>query len=727
MLTMECNSKIWVSLSVLFLFGIVTTPSFANTTDETRVLQAVQVNKAPILDGVLDDVVWENVPRTEPFKQKDPIEGEDSSEITYAKVIYTEEILFVGIMCLDSSPEKIVATELRRDGDLKKDDSIWILIDSFHDHRNAFLFATNAQGTQYDALVIDEGKETNKNWDEAWDVVAHRNENGWSVEFAIPSKILRLRASSEGIGLEFQRLIRRKNEFVYWNTWERDFRFEEVSQAGHLVGLQSTTMVNPWRLKGYVVGGFGEKGTAGWDNRSDVGIEDLKWRVTPALTVDMTLRTDFGEVDVDAQQSNFSTPRRQLFFPEKREFFQEGAGFFDFSARMEEGIRSSTFQAFFSRRIGLAQDGKRVPILGGGKLTGKIKSLALGVLNVQTRADEDFVSTNYSVVRLRQDLFERSSIGGIITNQSDGATYNRTAGIDGRFLLFDNLTLEGFLMRSAEPHVRENQDAYHIKGYWQSDLWMIGAGHLTVEPDFNPAMGFVGRHDVRKTIGDVSYKPRPNISWIRQMELRGFYEYLTNPENKVEQKVGHYIVRFMFERGDAIRIALHSRYNRLFTPLQLAPGVEIAPGDYDGGQNLSFSYFMDPGSQVSGYVRYGFQNDYFGAEWRNYWRIAPQWKPTASWIFDLDYNIETIRFSDQKISSHVVNLGANYAFNTRVLTSTILQYNNLQEIKGINFRLNYIYRPGDDLIFVYRDMRNGLRPEFNDRAFLVKYTRSFDF
>jgi hypothetical protein len=235
----------------------------------------------------------------------------------------------------------------------------------------------------------------------------------------------------------------------------------------------------------------------------------------------------------------------------------------------------------------------------------------------------------------------------------------------------------------------------------------------------------VGRSDVRKTIGDVTYMPRPDVSWIRQMEFRAFYEYFTTPENKVQQKTGHYILRFMLERGDGFRLALHKRYNRLFEPLRLAPEVEIVPGDYLGGNNWSFTYTFDPASQLSGMVRYGFQNDYFGA-WRNYWRIAPQWKPTPSWIVDLSYDIEQIQ-SPNDFTSHVVNVGVNYTLSTRLITSTIVQYNNLQDIKGINFRVNYIYRPGDDLFFVYRDIRNGLQPEFSDQVFLVKFTRSFDF
>jgi hypothetical protein len=690
-----------------------------------RELQAVRVEKPPVLDGVLDEAIWESALPTEQFKQKEPTEGQDASESTYTKVVYTQDSLFFGIVCLDSSPAEVVATELRRDGNLSKDDSVWILIDSFHDHRNAFLFATNSLGTQYDALVIDEGKETNKDWDEVWNVVSHQNEEGWSAEFEIPFKVLRLTERGSEIGLEFQRVIRRKNEFVYWNSWERDFRFETVSRAGHLTGLEDIELAHRGRLKGYLVGGAGERGQEGWENRSDAGIDDFKWRLTPTVTADLTLNTDFGEVEVDAQQANFTSPRDQLFFPEKREFFQEGSGFFDFSARMNEGQFATTFRAFYSRRIGLSEDNQQVPLLGGGKLTGRDGPLSIGALNMQTLEEGEIGANNYSVVRVRHDLFSRSSIGGIFTNRSGDGGFNRTAGMDTRLLLLNNLTFEGFFMGSATPGIEEDHNAYHAKAYWRTDLWDVGAGHLTLQPNFNAEMGFVGRSGNRKSIGDIAYKPRPNISWLRQIEMRAFYEYFTTPENVVEQKVGHYPVRFVFESGDDFRIAAHTRFDRLSRPLRLAPGIEIPPGDYNG-VSWSFTYTVDPSRSLAGMVRYAYQGDYFGGT-RAYWLIRPQWKPTPSLIVDLDYDFEDIELPQGQFYSHIINLGINYSLNTRLITSTVLQYNNTEEVKGVHFRLNYIYRPGDDLFVVYRDIRNQLNPEFSDRAVLVKFTHSFNF
>jgi len=691
----------------------------------TRELVAVRVQEPPVLDGVLDEAVWGSAPRSEPFKQKEPTEGQDASESTYVRVLYTENSLFFGIVCLDSSPTEVVATELRRDGDLRKDDSIWILIDSFHDHRNAFLFATNSLGTQYDALIINEGEETNVGWDEAWTVASHQNDGGWSVELEIPFDILRLSDPDQGTGLEFQRVIRRKNEFVFWNSWDRDFRFEEVSRAGHLVGLEDIEVAHRGRLKGYLLGGAGERGQEGWENRSDAGIDDFKWRVTPTLTADLTLNTDFGEVEVDAQQANFTSPRDQLFFPEKREFFLEGTGFFDFSARINENRFTTTFQNFFSRRIGLSEDNQRIPILGGAKLTGKVGAFSIGALNMQTQKEGNIGGDNYSVLRVRQDLFSRSSVGGIFTNRSGNGNFNRTAGVDTRLLLLNKLALEGFFIRSATPGVEGEEDAYHAKAYWRTDLWDLGAGHLTLEPNFNAEMGFAGRFNNRKSIADITFKPRPDISWLRQIELRAFYEYFTTADNVVAQKVGHYPVVFEFENGDSFRVARHTRFDRLTRPLQLAPGVEIPPGDYHG-VSWSFTYTVDPSRPLAGSVRYAYQGDYFGGT-RAYWLIGPQWKPTPSLIVDLDYDFEDIRLPQKQFYSHIVNLGINYSLSTRLITSTVLQYNNLEKIKGVNFRLNYIYRPGDDLFIVFRDIRNQLNPEFSDRAILVKFTRSFDF
>ncbi|MDA2935493.1 carbohydrate binding family 9 domain-containing protein [Acidobacteria bacterium AH-259-D05] len=687
-------------------------------------MRATHSKNPPTLDGILSEEIWGRTSPTEAFTQKEPHVGEKASESTVVRVIYTDRSLFLGIACSDSSAKDIVATERRRDGDLLKDDSIWILIDSFHDHRNAFLFATNPLGTKYDALIIDEGSELNVQWDDVWKVVPHRDEQGWAVEVEIPLKTLRLKSSATELGLEFRRVIRRKNEFVFWNSWDRDFRFEQVSQAGHLTGLEDLELGKRGRLKPYVLGGSGKRGTSGWDNRSEVGIEDLKWRITPSLTLDLTYNTDFAEVELDAQRTNLRDPTSRLFFPEKREFFLEGAGFLDFAARINENP-GDTFRAFFSRRIGLTSDGRRVPVLGGLKLTGRIGGFSMGALNMQTQEEDEIGSNNFTVLRLRYDLFPRSTVGTIVTNRSGNGSFNRTVGLDTRLVFFNNFTFEGSLMRSATPGVNEEPNAYHAKGYWRTDLWDIGAGHLTLESNFNSEMGFAQRSPIRKSVFDIAFKPRPNISWIRQIFIRPFVEYFTTPENVLVRKIAHYNLEILLQSGDRLRFAPHPRFERLFRPVQLAPEVFIPPGEYTGTSYV-MEYILDPSRRLAGRFRFAPQREFFGGSKKNF-VLRPQWKPIPSLILDLQWEIDRIHLPQARFTSHVINTTFNYSPSTTLITSTTFQYNNTAKIRGFNFRLNYIYRPGDDLFFVYRDIRNNLNPEFSDRAILIKFTRSFDF
>lgn len=707
---------------LLAAFGPQVFPAPAKSGELT--LKATRTETAPVLDGILDEEIWSKAGESRDFKQKDPKEGDEATEATLIRALYTGKSLFLGIVCSDAESERIVASELRRDGDLTKDDSIWILIDSNHDHRNGFLFASNPLGTQYDALITDEGRDVNVNWDGVWKSVAHRDDRGWTVEIEIPFKTLRIRDTTGRAGLEFRRIIRRKNEFDFWNTWDRNFQFEQVSQAGHLVGLKDLDTGSRWRLKPYVLGGIGQKGARDWENRSAAGIEDLKWRVTPTLTADATYNTDFAEAEIDAQQSTLSNPRNQLFFPEKREFFLEGAGFFDFSAQLDEN-QKSIFLAFFSRRIGLSPDGQRVPVMGGGKLTGKAGALSIGALSMRTDDEGPIPAATSSVVRARYDLFSRSRIGAIVTDRSAGGLSNRVGGVDGRFIFWNNLGIEGFFLRSATPGIKTEQDAFHGQAYWRTDLWRMGVGHLTLEPNFNPELGFAERLNTRKSIFEFGYRPRPKIRGVRQLEIRPYIEYYTNNRNVVDQKIGHYNFEVLLQNGGKFRYAPHVRFERILSPLRIFPGVTIPVGDYRSTSHV-IEYGLDPSRPVSGTLRVSFYTNYFGGD-RTSYLLNPQWRPSSSMILDLNWDLTRVGLPQKNFINHIANAGLNYSISTRLLTSTVVQYNNSAQVKALNFRLRYIYRTGDDLFVVFKYVRNGLNPEFSDKAFLVKFTRSFEF
>jgi hypothetical protein len=344
---------------------------------------------------------------------------------------------------------------------------------------------------------------------------------------------------------------------------------------------------------------------------------------------------------------------------------------------------------------------------------------------MQTEKTDNVQENNFSVARARFDLFSRSQIGAIFTNRFGNGSSNRSGGFDTRFVLWDNFSLEGFLMRSATPGLTRDQNAYQAQVYWRTDLWRVGAGHMTLEPNFNPEMGFADRLNTRKSVLDIGWRPRPGISWLRQIEIRPFLEYFTNEDNIVDQKIGHYNFELMLQSGVRLRYAPHTRFERLFRPLRIAPGIFARPGDHKSVSHV-MEYILNPARQLAGSFRLSIHSNYFGGDRTNFF-FKPQWKPLPSLILDLEYDLNRIHLSQKRFNSHLVNFGINYSHSTRILTSAVFQYNNLAQVKGVNLRLRYIYRPGDDIFFVYKHIRNNLNPEFSDRALLVKFTHSFDF
>ena len=417
-----------------------------------RSITAVRTETPVVLDGIPDEPAWQEAPLSLGFVQKDPHEGEPSTERTEFRVVYTATTLYIGIICYDSGADEIRATERRRDNNLENDDTVSIVLDTFHDHRNAFLFRTNPLGAQYDALITDEGNDLNENWDETWDVAAQMNPVGWTAEFAIPFKSLRLSENEEQTwGIDLERVIRRKNEQTYWNGFHRGFNLENLSQAGHLGGLENIETGLRLRIKPFTVGGFQHSANPNdstFQNTSDFGMEVMKYRITPSLTADVTWNTDFAETEVDEQQVDLE--RFPLFFPEKREFFQEGAGIFDFGVANQEARRE--LRLFHSRRIGLSPRRQEVPILAGGRITGKLQGFTAGMLNIQTEAlpSENTPVSNYSVLRVKRDVLSRSTVGGFLLNRemAGSSDYNRIYGMDGKFVFRRYLTFDGFLAKS---------------------------------------------------------------------------------------------------------------------------------------------------------------------------------------------------------------------------------------------------------------------------------------
>ncbi len=686
-----------------------------------------------VLDGNLDEEAWSHALEVGDFKQKDPDEGMPATEETKVRVLFDGENLYFGVRCLDSQAGSIVATELRRDDSFGNDDSFAIILDTFHDHRNAFLFRINPRGTQHDALITEEGRDVNVSWDEKWEVETSIDEEGWSAEIRIPFKSIRFSSSSGEemtFGVDFERIIRRKNELTYWNNFSRDFDFHEVSQAGHLLGLPETRNNLKVRIKPYISGQVNTQGAA---NRNtvflgDVGLEDLKLPITSGLTLDATLNTDFAQTEVDDQIINFD--RVPIFFPEKREFFLEGAGIFEFG--IFRGERRPQVKLYHSRRIGLSDDGEEIPMLGGIKLTGRVgKKFTVGFLNAQT---DDFgvrPGDNFTVLRLKRDILSRSTLGVFFTNrQAEGGDFNRVIGIDQNLIFFDHFTLNGMLGRSFTDGIDDNQITGAFQTGWKDDLVDTGFGYVFLDENFQSDLGFIERPGTRKLESRFAISPRPNSDTIRQFNLSyRLEEFRSVVDNELETRLHHFGFTTFFQDGSSIRFSPHRPTENLTDPLLLPGGLIVPPGRYTWWYS-SFAYMLNPARMVSGSFSYRYEKDYYGEGGRRHqWQINPVFKLSSRFSTDIAYSINRIAlFGGELNTFHQVNSGLNFAFSRKWLTSTTLQYNSDRDVIGINFRLNYIYRPGDDLFIVYNDSRNRTdSPAEMDRSFVIKLTHSFDF
>lgn len=685
--------------------------------------------RAPIrVDGILDDDVWAQTQVIADFVQQEPRVNEPATERTEVRVAFDDGAMYFGIACLDAEPSRIIARELRRDNPLKDDDRFEIVLDTFHDHRNAFHFAINPLGTQYDALVTDEGQDINLEWDERWWAVAAIADRGWTAEIKIPFTTLRSRKGVDAFGVNFKRFIRRKNESAQWTGWDRDFTFLQVSQAGHLTGVDTIEAGMRLRLKPYVLGGFRDEtpgGPARVNRLNDAGIEDMKVSVTPGLTAELTAHTDFAQADVDDAVVNLT--RFPVFFPEKREFFLERAGIFEFGlGGRRGGVAERNLQMFFSRRIGLTEDRRPVPIVAGGKLVGRTAGVDLGVLNVQTGRFDGRPGSNYTVVRAKRNVLARSNVGLFASNRhSAGGDDNRVVGADANFTLFKNTDIQGFVGKSSTPGRTGNAMVGRAKYNWLSDLYEVFVEHLYVGPEFQHDVGFVRRRGIQRTDSVVVWEPRPRRYNIRNFVFRGEVVYLTDIRRTPLSREQIFQATARFQNDDAARVNTVNTFDRLDRAFEIAPGIVIRPGDYHFRE--TFGELESSGKRpVAGKVRYGRGDFYTGH--RQYVHLSPTWRPSPFLSVETSYEFNDVSLREGAFTTHVLNARMNVNLSNRWLTTTLAQYDSASRRDVVFFRLNYIYRPGDDVFIVYNQSheRAALRSQ-PDRSLMIKLTYSLDF
>jgi hypothetical protein len=721
-------------------------------THGAKTIQAYRTEEPILVDGMLDETAWEAAPVSTGLIQKEPFEGQPASERTDIRVVYTATTLYIGVYCADSDPAGILASERRRDGDLSGDDTVSVVLDTFHDHRNAFAFATNPLGTQWDALETDEGRSENRTWDERWEVSTQRHEGGWTAEFAIPFKSVRVPETSNGMtwGIDFERKIRRKNETAYLVNYRRGFQMTAMSHAGHLAGLSDIETGLRLRIKPYVTAGFNHStDRAASDicnsddpqngsltggircNASDVGIEVLKYRITPSLTADMTWNTDFAQADVDELQVNLD--RFPLLYPEKREFFQEGAGIFDFGSA---GAATTSMQLFHSRQIGFSPRRRPVPIVGGGRVTGKVPGFTLGLMNVQTEAlpIENIPASNYSVARVKRDVFSRSTVGAYFLNRESGGSgdYNRVYGMDAAFTFHRYFTVDGFFARSAVPS-EDSKWVYNVNSAWNSDQFLLGVDWLSIDPGFRDDLGFIRRSDIHRLGPRIAWRPRPNLPWVRQTEFILTWDYTMDSDNNVLRRTDKYGINVFFQDGGQLRvIPFDYELDRVDEDFEISDGVLVPAGTYQWNVYV-LRYSFSPKRRFSGTLDFSHRYGFYGGNMYKF-QLTPVLKVSRQFSVETNYEIDNASLPVQPgfkgdFLQHIVNVSVNYSLNNQWLTSSTIQWDNIGDFFGFHFRLNYIFRPGDDFFLIYNEGRQvgGAEDNVTDRTLKAKLTYSFDF
>jgi len=725
-------------LGALLLTGLARGSVLAAETAalEPPVAQAVRTDRPPEIDGeVLGDPAWAAAPALTGFWQTGPDEGAPASQRTEVRIFYTDDTLYFGVVCFDDDPAGIVVNESRRDSSLTDTDSFQIILDTYLDRQNGFVFGTNPAGLEYDGQVTKEGEGgrglgsslggLNTNWDASWTVAAVTSDFGWSAEFAIPFSTLRYDGKGEQVwGLNLQRNIRRRNEQSYWAPLPRQYNLLNLSRAGTFVGLELPPQRN-LKLLPYALGETKENSAAGLVRTSDVELGgDLKWSVTPSLALDLTANTDFAQVEVDEEQINLD--RFNLFYPEKRPFFLENAGFFTTGTPNEVDL-------FFSRRIGIGPEGEVVPILGGVRLSGKALGFNVGLLDMQTRSlDGVTPASNFAVARVSRELPNRSRVGGIVVNRqgtgelSPSGDRNLTVGADGRWGIGRYGAVEGYVAKTDTPGLTGDDHAFNLRGSVNSPSWTLDAGYTEVAQDFNPEVGFLARTGYRKPEGLVLYRYRPR-DFLGLLELRPHvaYQGFWKPDGFLESGRLHVDNHWEWKSGWELHTGMNFRREGVLNAFEIHPGVFVLPGTYDSteAQIVGITNQGAPLSLETRVIAGGF----FGGS-RVTVETGLRGRLGGSFNAYVDYVRSDVDLPEGSFVADLLKVRLSYSFTTRLYVQALVQYNSVVDNWSTNLRLGWLQTANTGLFVVYNENRDperggvGLR----DRSFTVKYSHSFD-
>lgn len=694
------------------------------STSNQKTVSIVRTDTPPTLDGALSDVAWRGAAVIDDLHQYDPVDHGVPTELTALYLVYDDDNLYVGARMYDSEPQRITARQMVLGQPMEGDDSIGIYLDPFNSQRTGYVFQVNPNGNRVDG-VFETSTEINRDWDGIWYADARIDEDGWTAEIVIPFKTLNFDPGEPNWGFAVERTIARKREQIAWVSFNRQVNPGAFGSLASLTGLRQGKGID---VVPSIVASNERSATTGFEKTESEGSLDIFYKPSPFLTGVLTFNTDFSVTEVDDRQINLT--RFPLLLPEKRDFFLQDVDIFSFGGLTENAI------PFFSRRIGLGDDGVPVDIDVGAKLTGRIGRWNVGVLDIQQADSVDLDSTNLFVGRVAANVLRESSVGMIVTNGNPSEELdNSVAGVDFRYRntsLASGHTLEAvsWYQQSDTRGIADEQAAWGLRVASPNSEGFEGElAYEHIEENFNPALGFVNRTNVNRTDVGLGYIWRPDHRWIRSLGTSlGFENFRLISGGLESRSLFLELVEIETSSGEELAAQFNRDREVLREPFEISDGITIAPGDYEfTGYSLEFEGSPERVFAPSLEVENGefFDGDILtvvgGLEWR----------PSRHFFLGVGYEYNDVELPGGHFATRLVRVEASYAFNIRWSWVNLLQYDNESQSVGINSRVRWNPQAGQDLYIVLnhglsaRGAFTGLRTQASKIS--VKYTRTFRF
>ena len=679
--------------AVIFLF-------FMQQLNAQTAVQAVRVTTPPSIDGHINEPAWEQATHIDRFVQREPNPGEPVSEKTIVSVCYDKNNLYFAVKCYDN-PQKITAKEMARDVSLGNDDRVQIILDTYLDHRNGYWFQIGPRGSIGDALVSENGASLNKEWDGLWTGKSSIDDEGWEAELAIPFKTLGFDPGKTVWGMKLIRNIKRKLEASYWPVANLNTHRFQISDSGLLTGLEGISQGIGLDISPYAIGGMNTQRGEGAKFMKDAGL-DVFYQITPRLKASLSINTDFAETEVYDRQINLT--RFSLYFPEKRDFFLDGSNYFKFGI---EGDDNNSYRnsivPFFSRRLGLDNNGNTLPINYAAKITGTQSNWNIGLMHISDV--RDYGNSQLSVGRITRNIGKQSSVGVIGTwGNAVSLDDNKVGGFDmklatSKFKKDKNIALTLFGLISATEGKKAHNTSWGADIAYPKDFLFCSLGHYEVGENFVAGMGFVPRTNIKASYGNFSVGPRPNAWGILQLKSGAGFNYIVNFNNELVTRVVNLSpLGIRFKSGEEFYYSINQQYEYLKDNFNIYPGYVIPANKYTFWyHNLQL---ITAGSRnLAGSVSLGTGNFYNGT--KADMRLTINYKVAVPLFISGNYAVNHVKLPEGDFTTTIYQLNANILFSPAVTLYNYLQYDNATKKMGWQARFQWIVKPGNEIILAW--------------------------